>query len=188
MQNKYLEQLILRLDETNSKVEKEFGSLTKDELNWKPSPDKWSIGQCLDHIKVSNETYFPQIEEIISGKKRNSFFQSLPALPKLWGKIVKKTVSPDSVRKVKTFKVFYPSSSEIPATIINDFLNHQKKLIELMKKTDEVNHDKVIISSPVSKLITYRLKDAFIIIASHEERHFNQAARVKETAGFPLKH
>jgi len=27
------------------------------QLNWKPAPDVWSVGQCLEHLCVANEVY-----------------------------------------------------------------------------------------------------------------------------------
>jgi len=32
-------------------------SLTVNQLNWKPGPGQWSIGQCLEHLAVTNEVY-----------------------------------------------------------------------------------------------------------------------------------
>ena len=37
----------------------EFGSLTNEQLNWKPNSTVWSIAQNLDHLIVTNESYYP---------------------------------------------------------------------------------------------------------------------------------
>src|SRR4051812_14551986 len=37
--------------------------LSVDQLNWKPRPDAWSIGQCLEHLCLSNEVYIEPITE-----------------------------------------------------------------------------------------------------------------------------
>lgn len=185
MQNNFLEELASRIDNVTESAGKEFGALTASQLNWKPSENKWSIAQCLDHIIVSNETYFPQLETIISGRWRNSFWQNMPIIPKMWGKMLIKSVSPEIVRKTKTSKVFYPVSSGIPLSIIKEFTSHNHTLKEFIEKSHNANLDKIVITSPVSGFITYSLHDAFIILVSHEERHFLQAKRVKESTGFP---
>jgi hypothetical protein len=174
------EELISRLGQVSYNAEAEFGVLTAEQLNLKPSSDSWSIAQCLDHLITTNKTYFPQIEAIISGRFKKTFYRRLPLLPKLFGKILIKTVSPDTERKTKTAKVFYPGSSELPGSIVKDFTSHNNLLIELIQKTYGLNTEKIIISSPVSPSIVYSLKDAFIILTLHEERHLNQAKRVKE--------
>src|SRR6476469_5708574 len=35
--------------------------LTLTQLNWKPRHDVWSVGQCLEHLCLSNEVYVPPI-------------------------------------------------------------------------------------------------------------------------------
>lgn len=180
MRNISIEELISRLRQVSYNAEAEFGALTAEQLNLKPSQDSWSIAQCLDHLIVSNKTYFPRIEEIISGKYKKTFYQKLPLLPKLFGKILIKSVSPDTKRKTKTSKVFYPSSSELPGTLVRNFTAHNILLISLIERTHGLVPENIIISSPVSSAITYSLKDTFIILTLHEERHLNQAKRVKE--------
>jgi hypothetical protein len=54
-----------------------------------------------------------------------------------------------------------------------------------MKATEDLDVEKIIISSPVTNLITYSLMDAYRIIINHEKRHFLQAIRVSEMDGFP---
>lgn len=179
-----IEELYARIERVSRDAEAEFAALTHEQLNRKLSPDSWSIAQCLDHIIVTNKRYIPQIEQVISGKKKKTFYEKLPLIPKLWGKLIIKTVSPGTERKTKTFKVFYPSSSGLPGTIVNDFTSHNYSLIELMKKTYSLDTENMIITSPVSSSIIYSLKDTFIILTLHEQRHLNQAKRVKGEFNF----
>jgi len=54
-----------------------------------------------------------------------------------------------------------------------------------MKATEDLDAEKIIISSPVTNLVTYSLMDAYRIIITHEKRHLLQAKRVSEADGFP---
>ena len=54
-----------------------------------------------------------------------------------------------------------------------------------MKATEDLDVEKIIISSPVTKLVTYSLMDAYRIIITHEQRHLLQAKKVSKTDGFP---
>ena len=47
-----------QLDEITAAVQAEFSGLDNTQLNRKPVADKWSIAQCLDHLVVSNDSYF----------------------------------------------------------------------------------------------------------------------------------
>ena len=45
--------------------------------------------------------------------------------------------------------------------------------------------DKTHISSPVSKFVTYSLRNAITLLIQHEHRHINQAIKVKANKNFP---
>ncbi|HEU4871981.1 MAG TPA: DinB family protein [Pyrinomonadaceae bacterium] len=161
-----------------------FGHLTPSQLNWKPSPERWSIAQCFDHLIAVNKAYFPVIDNVLAGKKR-TLWESMPVLPGLMGKMVIKAVEPTSTRKFKARKNFEAAQSNISGSIINDFVDHQAEVVDKMKATQHLDLEKIIITSPVAAVMTYSLIDAYRIIVVHEQRHFQQAKRVTEETGFP---
>ena len=57
----------------------------------------------------------------------------MPVLPGLAGKLLIKSMEPASTRKVKAPKRFQPAQSDISASMINDFVDQQGKLVEKMK-------------------------------------------------------
>ena len=42
-----------------------FRQLSAEQINWKPSEDEWSIGQCFDHLIISNRPFLTIIEDPI---------------------------------------------------------------------------------------------------------------------------
>src|SRR5215510_434205 len=164
-----------------------FGGLTARQLNWKPAAAQWSVAQCFDHLVTANAAYFPIFEEVLSGEKKNTFWESLPWLPALWGKLLIQGVAPETKRKLKAPKIFHPSSSSVDGAIIRRFIDQQNQVIRYMKASEDLDLEKIIISSPVTNLITYSLMDAYRIIINHERRHFLQAKRVSERDGFPKR-
>ena len=162
-----------------------FGSFSAAQLNWKPSAERWSIAQCFDHLIASNKGYLPIIESVRGGKKQNTFWERLPVLPGLAGKLLLKSLDPASARKLKAPKSFQPAQSNISETIIDDFVAQQEQVIEGMKSTSNLDLEKIVITSPALSVITYSLMDAYRIIVTHERRHFQQAQRVAADSGFP---
>ena len=161
-----------------------FGHLTPSQLNWKPSPERWSVAQCFDHLLTSNKGYLPIIDNVLAGYKR-TFWQSMPVLPGLMGKLLIKSMDPASTRKVKAPKRFQPAQSDISGSVINDFVDQQKQIVEKMKASAPLDLEKIVITSPVADVVVYSLMDAYRLIVVHEQRHFQQAKRVTEEAGFP---
>jgi hypothetical protein len=109
----------------------------------------------------------------------------MPLLPRFFGKLIIKTLRPDSGRKAKAWPAFYPSSSHIAPGIIGSFLEQQERLLHLMESTSGLDLDGMRITSPVISFVTYSLMDAYRIIVVHEQNHFVQARRVTESPGFP---
>ncbi len=162
-----------------------FGDLNANQINWKPSAEQWSIGQCFQHLINSNQEYIPHISQVINGQKKTSLWQSMPFLPGFFGRVLVKSLSPDSRQKLKAPKLFQPASSKTDPQIIGKFVAHQNDMIAMMKATEGIDLEKVIIYSPVSKMVIYSLLNAYRIIVVHERRHFRQAQRVMEEIGFP---
>ncbi len=184
-QGERLSELVSAAHAINDQALTRFGGLTAGQLNWKPGADRWSVAQCLDHLVTANVAYFPIFEKLLSGEKKNTFWESLPGLPALWGKLLVKAVAPESTRKLKAPKIFLPSSSQVDGAIVRRFIDQQNQVIGYMKATEGLDLDRTKISSPVSHYITYSLMDAYRIIIAHEKRHLLQAVRVAETDGFP---
>jgi DinB family protein len=165
-------------------VRSSFGALSAAQLNWKPSAERWSIAQCFDHLITSNKGYLPIIESVRGGKKQNTFWERLPVLPGLAGKLLLKSLDPASARKLKAPKSFRPAESDIRATIIDDFVAQQEQIVEGMKSTSHLDLNKIVITSPALSFLTYSLMDAYRVIVTHERRHFQQAQRVAEEPAF----
>lgn len=167
-------------------VRAEFGRLRADQLNWKPSPGKWSVGQCFDHLIVSNGEYFPIFDRVLQGTKTTStIWESLPGLPRMWGRMLIKSVSPGAARKQKAPRILAPTTSAVDPGIITRFIDQQERVVNYLNTITAVAADRIIITSPVARVVTYSLLDACRVIVAHEQRHLLQARRVTELPAFP---
>ena len=178
-------EMIESLRGSSSEVEEKFGAFNEEQLNWKPSADEWSVGQCLDHLVVTGKEYFPIIEGALAGKHNSTIWEKLPLLPTLGGNFILNAVQPENTRKNSAPGVFKPSSSDIPADVIQKLVATNDELIEWFQKTDGLETDKMVVASPISKMFTYKLATAMEIVVVHERRHILQAQRVVEAEGFP---
>ena len=176
-----LAQASLVADETK----RVFGRLSGEQLNWKPSEGEWSIGQCFDHLIISNRPYVLIFEKVLAGRRRRRLWERMPLLSRFFGTLLINTLRPDSGRRAKARPAFYPSSSHIAPAIIGVFLEQQARLLRLMDASRTLDLDGITITSPVLRFVTYSLMDACRIIVVHEQNHFVQATRVMESHGFP---
>lgn len=172
---------------TNLSIERArevFTSLTSIQINWKINPDSWSAAECLSHLVNSNGLYIEMFRTIVDSspatkEKDFSYSQSFP------GKFITKGVDPSNQRKTKTFKPFFPDSSNIDKNILEKFVETSRELISLVEKMKHLDLRKIKLSSPVNILIRMNLGDPLIFIPKHDVRHLNQAERVKNHEAFP---
>ena len=168
-----------------AEAERTFAGLSPQQINWKPGQADWSIGQCFDHLVVSNRPFFPIVDEIVRGRKRASLWERVPVLPAICGRLIIGVLHPASSRTAKARKRFLPSESAIDPGIIGAFVAQQDRLIGLMEATRGLDLDGIVVTSPVLAVMTYSLMDAYRIVVVHEQNHFVQASRVRGTPGFP---
>jgi len=180
-----LPSLITEANNIAAETKSTFGALTPTQLNWKPSAERWSVAQCFEHLLTSNKGFFPRVDGVIAGIKP-TFWQRMPVLPGLAGRLLIKSLDPKSTRKIKAPAKFQPAQSDISPAVLDDFVDMQAKIVEKMKATEHLNLDKIIITSPVASAITYSMMDAYRVIVVHERRHFEQARRVTEEGAFPV--
>jgi hypothetical protein len=177
--------LISELKKISDDAQKTFGNLAPGQLNWKQSAESWSVGQCFDHLIKTNTPFFGDLDRIVAGEHKNPLWGKLPFLTDFWGRFILKAVAPENTKKSKNPKAFSPATSDVDANIIDKFVEHQRKVIEYVTATKNLDLTKIVVTSPVAPFVTYRLTDGYKIIVQHEKRHFRQAERVTQTEGFP---
>jgi hypothetical protein len=183
--NGELDGLVAELQAVASDASKVFGGLSAVQLNWKPSAERWSVGQCFDHLIVTNRTFFPAIEKVAAGTFQSSLWGRVSPLSGFFGRLILKALDPERGRKTKAPRVFEPSQSEVAADVIKQFEAHQGELSARIRATAGADLRGLKVTSPVSPVATYSLLDAYRIVVAHERKHFAQARRVTQSEGFP---
>jgi hypothetical protein len=166
------------IDLLTDSFKREFGTLTATRLDWKPNANTWSIAQNMDHLIVINKTYYPVIRELREKKIKLPWIAKVSFLVRLLGNFILSSVQPDRKRKMKTFPVWEPGTSNLGNDILTRFENHQNDLKELIRKSSDLLEQRAVIYSPANRNIVYTLEAAFDIIVAHEKRHLEQAREV----------
>lgn len=161
-----------------NRVTSTFGALSFKALSWKPNADAWSMNECFEHLNRYNRYYNNAIENKI---KKASGKDATPAdtFQSSWiGKFSINAVHPDNVKKSKTAKHLDPRSSKLNDDVLEEFIIHQHKLLELAKASRKVNQTRLKIEVEIMRALKLRLGDTFLFMVAHQNRHINQAVRV----------
>ena len=162
-----------------------FGGLSAAQLNWKPSAEQWSVGQCFDHLITTNRSFFPDMERVAAGEHRNGLWASVSPLSGFFGRFIVGALDPEKGRKIKAPRAFLPTSSDVDADVMVKFRQNLSEVAAHMRATEGVDLRRTVVTSPALALVTYSLFDVYRIFVAHARKHFEQARRVTQTEGFP---
>ena len=167
-----------QIDKISEDFFKTFGHLSAEQLNWKPNANTWSIAQNINHLIVVGETYYSTFAALKAHTYKPPLIAKLKIFVSFFEKVILDAVQPDRRKKMKTFPIWEPTVSELPADILEQFRAFQATLKSHIEDLTDLAAQGAVISSPANKNIVYRLEIAFEIIITHEKRHFEQAKEV----------
>jgi hypothetical protein len=166
-------------------VENMFGPLTARQLNWRQDATRWSVGQCLEHLLTTNKLMFGQADEALNPAHPRSVWQRLPGLPAVFGKLLVRSQAPETTRKLKAPTRARPTTSDIPADVVQRFVAQHREAVARVAALDEALAARAIMTSPFASIVVYSVLDGWRLILAHDRRHVGQARRITQAAEFP---
>lgn len=183
----FITEMLRKGEEARARVKANFESLIPHQLDWRSPDGGWSIGQCIDHLIITDCLYFPVFKKIAERNYSMNSWERWSPFSGLFGKALLNAVQEKQVRKTKTARIFTPGENAIDAVVFERFHKHQDSLLRYISGYRELNIDRIRVSSPVSKFVTYSLRKAISILIEHQHRHILQALRVKSSKEFPME-
>lgn len=169
---------IAQLEDSQQKLLDALAGLTQEQLNFKPSPEKWSIAEVVEHIGLA-ETGIGQIvlqtlKTATDSTRRTEITvtdgQIRPILTNRNGKVQ----SPEKIKPTGRFSTIEQA--------IGFFKNARQRNIELIKTTTENLRDRYWQHPATGTIDLYQ---SILLIAAHCERHTAQIKEIKTAVGYP---
>ena len=167
------------------------GGLTPDQLRWRPTDDRWSIAECLEHLVLTGDVYLEALDEAIGRGRSRGLTADGPYRPSRIGKWVARSLEPPPGLKLPAPGIIRPelepeqARSDERADPLTAFLDLREGFRKRLRAADGLDLGRIRMSSPFLRLLRFDLGSGFRIVAAHERRHLWQARRVREAAGFP---
>ena len=177
------QRLIAELEAADRRAQAVATGLTLEQLNWQPAPRAWSIGQCLDHLRVANEVYLPAISTALKGGRKTEADEITLGWFSRW--FIRNYIAPDprSARARAPRKIEPARRVELP--VVNAFLRSNQEARELVRRASEYDVNRVRFKNPFVPLLRFTVGTGLEIVAKHQSRHLLQAERVRQSAAFP---
>lgn len=165
------------LIKTNERLLKTVEGLSEAQLNFKGSPDSWSIAECVEHLAIS-ETSFGQM---LQGALQTPADASKRAEVKMTDQEIMAIIT-SREKKVKTAEAFEPSGKfGTYAETLKAFEEKRAAHIDYMKHTEDDlrNHYGQLPLGTIDGL------QIVLSMSGHTERHVLQMEEVKAHPDFP---
>ena len=153
--------------------------LTPEQWNFKPAPNRWSIGECAEHITIS--------EDYIFGLIQNQIMKS-PATPEKRADVKGKDEAvveqvPDRSKKFTAPEAITPKKRwPDPAALIAHFKESRDAHIHYVDTTQDDLRDHFFQHPAMGLLDAYQW---ILLMSAHTERHTEQINEVKADPKYP---
>ena len=176
--------LTSELDAADTRAIALANGLTTAQLNWKPRPDAWSVGQCLEHLCISNEVYVGPMAESLGDRPTGPVDEITPGWFGRW--FIRKYIEPTTQKaRARAPRKIAPIAKDLDSSILDRFIASNASVRDLIARAKGHDVNRVRFKNPFVPLIRFTVGTGLQIIARHNHRHLLQAERVKTLADFP---
>ena len=166
------------LEKSRDHMLKTLYGLTDEQLNYKATPESWSIAECVEHITISENAFGGLLKQTVAEGNNPALKDSVQLKDEeLYNMIINRE------RKVKTPEQFEPSGKFGSHTeTVEAFVKARNNHIEYVKTTKDDLRNRFNNNLPFGTVDAYQL---LIFTAAHAERHVLQMEEVKINKGYP---
>jgi len=157
--------------------------LTEEQLNWQPQPGSWSVGQCLEHLCLTNEAYLTWISVALKEKPDSPVEQITPGWFGRW--FIRNFVEPSPGSKRVSAPAKIRPAARLDLAVVSRFLSSNKSCRELIVRACGKDINRIRFRNPFVPGVRFTVGTGLEIIVGHERRHLLQAERVRDLVNFP---
>jgi hypothetical protein len=172
--------LVQHLTTTRDQVLAESAKLTDAQWNFKAAPDRWSVGEVVQHLVLAEPFLFGAQQKLLSAPPATA--EQLAAT-KGKEEMIRKVI-PDRTKKFQAPEPLQPATGTKvggQAETVAAFRDLRAKTIDYATKTKDDLRGRIG-ESPLGPLDGYQW---LVFIAAHNERHLAQLREVKTDPKFP---
>jgi hypothetical protein len=164
------QRLVAHLEVTAGSLVDEVSALSPDQLSFRPAPGTWTILEVLDHINVTGNIYWQDLQTSLKSPTGRKTMMSDTDI--LWYGI-------DRTNREQAIPSEVPKGLRDVKAGLDAYRRHHMRLIEYVRTTlDDLR----------AHYVERQRCDAYqwaLLISTHEQRHILQIREIKAAPGFP---
>ena len=175
------DQLIKYLKESRAEFEKATSGLSEAQWKWKPTPERWSVGECAEHIMLAEGLLFARAEVAL----KNPATPDWETATKGKTEILLQVMAP-RLGKATAPEDIVPSGKLDYATTMKKFAEVRGITLKFVEDTN-LPLKEHLAEHPFPVFNPLNAYQWVLYIPLHNMRHDKQIEEVKATPGFPAK-
>jgi hypothetical protein len=164
------------LHASRKQVTDTVSGLSAAQLQWRPAAGKWSIGEVVEHLAIIEDMLFAMYQQV-AAKPADPAAKS-KSTDNDFLKAVRSRANPVQAPEPSTPKGTFASTE----AALKAFQQRRDRNIAFVEKTEDQDLRQKIM--PGFGTDAYQI---FLLLAAHAQRHADQIAEIKATAGYPAK-
>jgi len=173
-----LQSILNELDRTDEDARQLVSGLSEAQVNWRPSPTAWSVGQCLAHLGQMDSVLTSALRTAVRQANKNSLMPRKPIQPGWFGRWFVNQMEAPPRRKMKTPRQGIPEAHKSGEEILRAFIAAHDELRSLIHDARDLDLNRIRFRNPFIGLLRYSVGTALLVIGAHDRRHLWQARQV----------
>lgn len=155
--------------------------LRDGEAHWQSVPGKtWSVAQCLDHLRRTNEFYVRDFLLLVERAREQGLGPFAGLSPTWLGQRFVATMEPPPPFRARAPRSVTPISTVRLDDLLPAFVASHDAYRSLVRAAADVDVNRVVGRNPFFPAFRMRLATVLRVIPAHDRRHLWQARRVRE--------
>jgi hypothetical protein len=147
----------------------------------RPREGSWSVVECIQHLNLSADEYFPRWSQAMALAKRRKGAPDAPYRMDMLGRLLFWALEPPPKLRSTTRSAFIPAESLDAQTVFAEFEEKQQRIVNKMFTCRGLAIDAIKIASPFNNKLRYSVWSSFVVTAAHARRHVWQAEKALST-------
>ena len=157
--------------------------LNATQLNWRPTEGVWSVGQCLEHLRLANDVYLAPIANALNGRQPSPVQEITPGWFGRW--FIRTAIEPSSQRRRGRAPGRITPARQVDPSVLDLFLESNVSARNLIRRAAACDVNRIRFVNPFIPLVRFTVGTGLEIVTRHERRHLLQAERIKRSPAFP---
>jgi hypothetical protein len=155
--------------------------LSDEQLHQRPAPDRWSVGECIEHLNAAARVYLPFLDEGIAEAIRRGLYGPGPYRYNWLGRFVVWSLEPPPRLRTRAPKAFQPAPRRRRQDLMAAFRAYQVQYVDRLRQANGVDLARARVRSPAPYWLWLPLGSGFALTIAHERRHLAQAHEAART-------